>query len=331
MNLKQNQQQKPWWNRPLFGEITFIQRLIGVINQQSLPDVALSLYNTGIAELEKYVPTIKMLENDNYNQEFLFYVKLKYQIENNLSDYQGLNTFVEILICAVYNIRHFETIQRIELDYREKSQRELYKFVEQQLNTNLDQKLFKNKVNTEIEKVISLVKNDSIKEALTYYKNALDKITDEQVGLKLLLLLKSYKLANYSIFNIVIDVLKKVKKQDLQDLQLLIYVAETNYEKLENVGRFIDMPSEINNPVIFGKIIQYMALNRKYNHFNYQFQQLINNICKWEKHYQNILNIRKEYPPYKYKLPQIFIQKIPAEEIYLKYEDYLSLILPKNQ
>lgn len=331
MNLKQNKQQKPWWNRPLFGEIGLTERLIGIINQQPLPEIALSLYNSEIAELEKYVPTIKMLENDNYSQEFLFYVKLKHRIENNLDDYKGLNTFAEILIFAVYNIRHFETIQRIELDYREKSQRELYKFVEQKLNNKIGTKLFQNQVNTEIEKVISLVNNNSIKEALIYYKNALDKITDEQIGLKLLLLLKSYKSANYSIFNIIIDVLKKAKKKDLQNLQSLISVAETDYEKLENLGRFIGMPNKINSPNTFGKIIQYMSLNRKYNHLNYQFQQLINNICKWEKNYQNLIEIRKKYPSYQYKLPESFKQNISAEEIYLKYKDYLSLVLTENQ
>lgn len=324
MNLQPNSEQKPWWNRPLLGNVSLIERILGGINRKQIPELALSLHNTEMEELEKIAPTIQMLDNDKYNKEFLFYINLKNKVDNNLDEYKGLSTFIKILSFAVYHSNYYRIIQRTELDYQGKSQRELYDFIEQQLYTNPDKLVFKKLVNEEIDRLISLIRNEPTKQALNLYKESLEAIAEDEIGLNILLLFKRYKIADYSIFNTISDILKQLKKQDLENLKPLVLVVKVNYEELEKLGKLIGLPSDKTEPITFAKIIQYIALLHKHENLNYRFRQLLDNLKRWQKHYQTILEVRNEYPSYNYQLPDNFLVNIPGENIYLKYRDYLA-------
>ncbi len=323
-NFEKNSQQKPWWNRPLLGQVSLIERTIGAINRKPLPELALSLHDTEIEELNKIAPTLQMLDKDKYNNQFLLYVNIKNKVENNLDEYKDLHTFIKILSFAIHHSSYFKTIQRMELDYQGKTQGDLYELIEQQLYTNPDRFIFKKIVNEEINKLINKVINEPTKQALISYKEALNAIAEDEIGLSLLLLLKKYKVVDYSIFNTISDILLQFRKQDLENLKALVLVVKVNIEHFEKLGRLIGIPHESNEPIVLAKIIQYIALTHKYENLNYRFKQLTDNLIKWEKHYQTVLEVRQEYPRHKYQIHENFVKVIPGENIYLKYKDYLN-------
>lgn len=326
MNLQPETDDQPWWNRPLLGKISFLERLIGAINRQQVPELALSLHNTELDELNRIAPVIQMQDNDSFSQEFLLYIFIKNQIENNKDEYKGLLTFIKILQFAIEKNSHFKNIQKIESDYQGKTQLELYEFVFEQLNNNLDKSIFRQNVHEKVENLISIIRNELIQNILRSYVMSLDNIAENEIGLNLLLLFKKYKIADYTIFNIIADILKQLVKQDLQNLKALVLVVKVNYEQLEKLGQLIGIPTRSNEPMIYAKILQYIALLHKYETLNYRFNQLVTNLNKWEKHYKTINDIRIEYPSHKYHLPQEFLATIPGENIYQKYKDYLHLV-----
>ncbi len=307
------------------GEISLLKRLLSVIKKQEISDLALSLHNTELAELKKIASTLQALDSDKFNQEFLLYISIKNQLENNQGEYEGLYDFMAILRCGIENNSHFRTIQRIELDYQGKTQLELYKFVFQQLNSNVDKLVFQQSVHQQGKKLISIIINEPIRKVIKSYINALDVISKDEAGLNLLLFFKKYKVANYKIFRTISTFLKSLKKQKLENLKASVLFVKVNYEELEKLGQLIGIPSSSNKPITYAKILQYISLCYKHESLQAHYNQLVDNLLKWQKHHQTIMETRKEYPDHKYKLPAKFTEEIPGENIYEKYKAYLPI------
>lgn len=325
MSLESMTENKPWWNRPLIGDISLIERIIGYINRKEVPELALSLHNAELQELEKLTPIIQMQDNNEFGEQFLLYLSLKEKIENNQDEYKGINTFVRILRFAIHRNKHFQNLRRIELDYQGKTQRELYDFVYEQLNNNLDASVFRKTIHQKIDYLLAILKNELIKEALISYRDSLEVISEESIGLNLLFLFKKYKITDYTVFKIISDIIKQIKKQDLTNLKALVLVAKINYEELEKLGHLIGISQKNNEPIVYAQILQYIALSQKYERLNYRFEQLQANLIQWQKNYKTLHTVREEYPSHKYKLPKEFLQIIPGENIYIKYKDFLSI------
>ncbi|MBL1209008.1 hypothetical protein [Geminocystis sp. GBBB08] len=317
-------QSKPWWNRPLVGNVSIIERILGALNPQKVPELALSLHDTELEELRKFEPTLRMLDNDQYVPEFLYFINIKQKLEKNIDDYKGIHIFVKIFTFAIKHINDFRTIRRIELDFQGKTQLDLYQFIEEQLNNNSDPLLFKQLVNIEIEELLSIIRNEPTKKALLSYQMALNNINIDQIGLNLLLLFKKYQISDYTIFNTINEILKQFKKQDLTNLKALVLIVKVNYEELDKIGKLIGISHNEDAVITYAKIIQYIALSNRYDNIIYRFQQLLDSIDKWHKHYQTVLEIRQKYPSHKYKVSPKFIEVIPGESIYFKYQDYLT-------
>lgn len=323
MKSQLESQVKPWWNRPLFGSVSLIERIIGILNRQEIPELALSLHDTELEELKKIFPTIKMLDNEQYTDEFLLYIKIKNKVENNLDEYKGLNTFIRIFSFITKHLNYFRVIKRIELDFRGKTQVELYDFIEQQLNLISDPKLFNEMVMDEIDKLLAIIRNEPTKQALLSYKNALDIVTKDEIGLNLLVLLKKYNIIDFSIFNIINTILHKLKNQNLEALKALVLIVKIHYDELEKLGQLVGIPQSDNRVITYAQILQYIALSSRYDSLIYRFNQLLEILNNWNKHYQTLRQIREEYPSHKYKIPASFTESIPGEYIYLKYQELL--------
>lgn len=323
MKSQSELQTKPWWNRPLFGGVSLIERIWGALNRQEIPELALSLHDTEFEELEKIFPTMKMLDNEQYTDEFLLYIRIKNKVENNLEEYKGLHTFIKIFSFTTRHINYFRTIRRIELDFQGKTQVELYNFIEEQLNLTSDPNLFNQIVIEEIDRLINIIRNEPTKEALLSYKNAIDAISKDEIGLNLLILFKKYNLSDYSIFNVINAILKKLKKQNLETLKALVLVVKVNYDELEKLGHLVGIPNNEDKVIIYAKILQYIALSYRYENLLYRFNQLLEVVKNWNKQYQTLLQIRQEYPSHKYKIPESFLKTIPGEYIYNKYQEFI--------
>jgi hypothetical protein len=325
MNVKPNNKDKPWWNRPIMGSVSLTERLLRAINKEKVPELALSLHNKELEELNEIVSALERQDDGTFKQEFLDYISIKNKVENSQDEYKGLNTCIKILRFAIEKNIHFRNIHKIELDCQGKTQLELYKFVLEQLDGDLDPVIFKENVQEKIEHLVSITRNELIKDVLGSYLNSLNTIAEDEIGLKLLLLFKKYKRADATIFDIISDILKELKKQDLANLKALVLLVKVNYEQLEKIGILIGIPNKSNQAITYAKIFQYIVFCYKYESCYARFQQLLENLIKWEKHYKNLQEVRQQYPIGKYKLPEEFIKIIPGESIYQKYKDYLPI------
>lgn len=317
--------EQSWWNKPLFGSVSLWQRLWGALKPQPIPELAVSLHNTELEELNNIAPTIKMLDNEQYSSEYVFYRHIKYKLDHNLDEYKGLNTFVKIFSFTINNIKYFSVVRRIELDFQGSTLNGLYEFVQEQLSITNDTHLFHKLVNGEINRLLKLVRNEPTKNAILTYKNALFAISQNEMGLNLLSLFKKYNISDFSTFKILNDILKQLKNQDLENLKALVLVVKVNYEQLDKLGNLFGIPPSDDQVIIYAKILQYIALTSRYENINYRFEKLLDILKKWNTHYQTLKEIREQYPAYKYKVPSEFLQEVGGESIYAKYESLMKL------
>ncbi len=205
MKIESELIEKSWWNRPLFSSVSLWERVLGALTRKNIPELALSLYDQEFKELEKIEPTLRMLDNGQYSSEFLFYVNIKQKMGSDLNEYQHLATFIEICDLTTRNIKHLHILSRVELDFGGKTQVRLYKFVEEQLNSDCERKAIRKSIQNEIKRLIFDTRNEPTKEALISYNQALQSILKQKLGLKLLKFLKKHKITNYSIYCFILS------------------------------------------------------------------------------------------------------------------------------
>lgn len=325
MNVQSQVIEKDWWNQPIFGNVTLVERLMGAVNPESVPEIALSLHNTELEELNRLSLVLDNYDSKKFKEEFLFYISVKKKLEKNKEEYKGLSTFIKIIQFAIAKHGYFQKLRRIELDYRENSLLDLYKFIDEQLNNNLDRFVFMQNVSRKAQQIASKETNKLVKSFVFSYVNYLKKIAENQIGINLLLLLKKYQIADYKVFEVTFSIFNQCKKEDLQDLQLLTSLVESNHEEMKKIGRLIGISNKNNQSIVYAKIFQYIALAYKYQKVEERFYLLRENLINWEKHYKILISIRQEYPKHNHKLPKEFTSIIPGESIYQKYQNYLFL------
>ena len=209
--------QQPWWNRPLFGNVTLWEKFLGALNKQDIPELALSLYDTQLEELKKIEPTLRMLDNEEYSSEFLFYISLKQKIDRDLDEYKGLSHLIKVFSFIVKNIKQFRIISRIELDFRGKTQVKLYDFVAQTLIDYDSSTVVVEIIKEEIKRLVTSIRNEPTKDALFAYESALETLLIKEYSVETLVYLKSNKIINCAVFDVLVQLAKKARKQDLID------------------------------------------------------------------------------------------------------------------
>lgn len=323
MKTESQLSKKTWWNRPLFGNVSLWQRIYSTLNRQKIPDSVLSSYNQELDNVQKIEPNLRMLDNGQYSSEFLFYAGLKQKIENDVDEYKGLAHFIKVFSFTIKNIQHFQVLTRVELDFRDKTQVQFYQFIEEQLISNAPSKSIRKAIRNEIKNLILTTHNEPTKEALISYKKALESLITRKSGVKLLGFLKKNKITDYSIFDVFYFLIKETQDQNLKNLKFIVFIVKNKKDELDKACKLIGFPSSENNTIIYAKIIQYIALSYRYEHITFRFEQFLEILKKWSQHYQKILNLKEEYPAYKYHYPDSFAQNIPGLSIYLKYKDFI--------
>jgi len=178
---------------------------------------------------------------------------------------------------------------------------------------------FGNKVHTKAEEILIQVKTEEGQNAIKAYARHMEKIAKHPLGLKLLLLFKTFNLADYSVLRAVADVILGIEVKRIYDLKKLVDVVNDNYDAFEKLKHIIQLPENRKDVEVYSLMIQVISLAHQYEVSYLKFEQLMKVIQKWYRNYQVILQIYQEYPASQYKLPQEFSEPIPGEALYLKY------------
>jgi hypothetical protein len=322
--LKLPPNQQPWWNRPLFGQNSLFDLLI-TGNKTVIPDDAINLHNTHLADLKNIGAIAKSQDLAKFNsQDFLFFLKIRSYFVKNIGNYEGLKPSADLLEVAIKSKNSFLKIYQTESRYLGVKQQQFYQNVVNLLGQELAQEEFKQKVEEQLELALPEVKTEEGKQALRSYQEQLEILSEHELGLKLLSLFKAYNLSDFSLLNRVSEIMDNLEKASLTDTKILVIPIMKDYEIFEKLAPIIGLPENKVNPKTFANIIQYLALQDRHRDSYREYANLTKTLKNWKKIYDSIILVREQYNPEEYKIPTEFKEELVAEEIYNKYKSYLD-------
>ena len=265
------------------------------------------------------------IDDEKFSQkEFILYLQLRSKVQQGAKEYQQICQSIKYLEVAIAAQSSYLKIEQTELRYRSRKQQAFYKFVTENIRDDLDKKVFQELVKNKLAEIVPLVNTEEGKNALKSYIQEINKISQHDLGLKLLALFKKYQLTDFAILRKVSDLIERVNAQDvLTEKNLMILILE-NYDILEKLAPIIGIASEDIKPETFTKILQYMGLVKRYEKAFQEFQDLIKVLKQWQKPFNSLKIIREQYPSHQYRIPKEFSEKIPGLRVYQKYEAYLD-------
>lgn len=318
-----------WWNRPLWGNQSFMAWLTGLMRSQSfsrqeIPESTVQLYANSFNQLKNISAILRTIDNAKFtSKEFVEFLMIQRQFESDQGKFEGLKNSIELLRVALETKESFLKIEATESRYRSFSQQEFYEYVNELLQQDITVSEFQEGARQQMNRVIPKIKSDEGKAAIQAYVNHLDTVCKDKLGLKLLYLFKQYDLSNFSLLRTVGEIADSFYDKDLDSIKEFMVVVQVNADIFLKLGQIIQVPQSKNVPDTYAITLQYIALrNRHQNSFG-QFQQLLELLRQWENYYNPLAAIGKEYPPNEYKQPEIFKADIPGLDIYKKYEKYI--------
>lgn len=315
----------PWWNRPVTGDGGLLEDLLSKIEKEEVPEAALSLRNFQLLDLRVFAKTAEAIDSNKFsNKEFLTFVRLEYMLNHEIGDYAELDESVRLLQLAIQAKDSFIVIDQTEIRYRGYKQQEFYSFVDDLLKKQETSEIFREKVNAKALEILAQVKTEEGQGAIKAYAKHLDKIAKNTLGLKLLLLFKTFNLADYSVLRTISEVILSIENQHIHDLKKMINTVNQNHDDFEKLKNIIQLPENRDSAQVYALMIQIISLAHQYEVSYLKFEQLMKVIKKWHYNYQVILQIYQDYPASQYKLPKDFSEPIPGEALYLKYRKLLT-------
>lgn len=315
----------PWYNRPLWGNqsfLTWFQSLFG--GKEEIPESTQSIYRDYFNSLKNVSVMVKAVDNERFtSQEFVNFLTINYQLEENSGSYEGLKDSIDLLRVALETKESFLKIEATETRYFSYAQQEFYEYVFVLLQKNYNKEEFQELVERKLTDIIPKIKSDEGKAAIQDYFHCLEIVCKDQLGLKLLYLFKQYDLSNFALLRTVGEIADTFYDKNLDSLKEFMVVVQVNVDIFLKLGQIIQVADSKNKPETYALMLQYIALKNRHGKSFGQFQSLLGLLRDWEKYYNPLIAIRQEYPPEEFKQPIIFKEEIPGLGIYDKYESHL--------
>lgn len=323
--------QKPWWNRPLWGEQSMWERLTSVFIREIIPESSIFLHDRALAKIQKITPLIEGLYDDKFGHpEFILLLKIRAAFNRNLGEYQGLKEKSEMLQAALEAKDSFLNIEETEFQYRSYTQQIFYEEIFKLLESLEQQTIsddFDQAVQELTESTVQKLKTEEGAQAIRAYSKELQNLSSgHKLALRLLYLFKRYQLADFSILRKISDLVLTFTKKELHNSKQIFIEIKLNYSIFEKMGKIIGITGKKNNPDTYTKIIRYIALMEKHKDSYSQFKRLLSHLKEWKEPYDHLATLREEYPSKVYKIPKTFREKVPGIEMYERYQSSLSLL-----
>ncbi|MEA5535616.1 hypothetical protein [Crocosphaera sp. XPORK-15E] len=287
-------------------------------------ETAIFLHNRALVDAKICAKSLKAIEQDKFSkQEFLLFAKIKFCVQYDRQEYEGLNQSIDRLKSALKAQKSYVIMDQIELMCQGIKQKEFYDYVYQELNNYEDKEVFQRNINQKLTAIIHQIKTDEGKHNLQVYAQELDSLCQNSFSLQLFSLFSQKKLKQFSILQSVSEIISNLKEQDVTNLKVLTCLVMVHYDMFEELGQMINITGKKSSPDTYARIIQYLALENRHQQAYDQFEKLIQVLRKWNPFYQAVSKIREEYSPENYRQPKDFNQEIPGLELYLKYKNYL--------
>jgi len=322
---------KAWWQKGIFSEKgligKWINRWFGHLfkTREEVSESTVFLYNRAMSDIRILGKNMQIIDNEKFgNGEFLVFIKIKYLLNKNLDEYAGLLESIQLLQLAIDTKDSFIAIDQTELRYRGSKQQDFYQYVEELLANHGSIESFRQDIQLKLSEAITQTKTEEGKVALNAYSKHLNRLSEHELGLKLLSLFKAYQLADYSVLREISELVQSLGKSDLQDYKTLVSLVMTNYSSFEKLRKIISVSDKNNNPETYARMIQYIGLSYRHGLSYIKFEELMGITKRWFRPYQTALSIRAAHPPHQYKQPIDFAPDFLGEEVYFKYLKWLT-------
>ncbi len=324
-SLESSPTELPWWNRPVMGKGGLLEDILSKTDKKEIPESIIALRHKQMLDLKVFAKTAEAIDSEKLgSEEFLTFVKIKYLLTKGIGEYAELGESARLLQFAINAKDLFISIDQTELRYRNIKQQEFYSFVEDLLKNKIDANEFQSKVAAKGEEILSCVKTEEGQKAMTTHVKNLQQISENDLGLELLSLFKTFQLADYSILTTISDLILNVDVRHFDDIKTIINLVNENlhiFQKLRNIIKLSELHA---TPQSYAVIIQYVSLSHNHGISYLRFDELMKVLRKWYRYYQKILQIVDEYPESEYKWTKNFTEPILGESIFLKYKKLLT-------
>ena len=289
-----------------------------------VPEGSIDLHARSFKEITLIGNKADKINSDKFgNEEFLLLLKIKINMAKEAEGYQGLGNCVDLLQAGIIAQKSFLRLEQTELRYRSRKQQELYSFVAENLQGEIDREGFIKKLKKKKVELLPLVTTEEGREAVETYTKELNNLSKYELGLKLLSLFKKYELQDFSILKNVADIVETFAGKDLLKSDDLISPVLENYENFEQLGPIVGIDPAQSTPQAYAKILQVIGLTNRHGKSYQEFGQLVKLLKRWEKPYKAISLVRQEYTEDKYSIPAEFKAEIPGQQTHDKYAEYL--------
>jgi hypothetical protein len=285
------------------------------------------LHQRNFDKLSQITNQAENLNADKFgNTEFMVFFKIKSYIARSIDEYANLDNVIDMLSVAVSAQHSFLTIDSTESRYCSSGQQELYKFVNGLLTQDLDPTVFQESVARKFQEVLPLLKTEEGKIALEAYVKEVSKISNNPLGLRLLLLFKKYQLDDYSTLRSVSNTIAQLDSEDLLNIDSLLLLVMVKYDVFEKLGPIVGIEDKYNRPETYSKMLQYIGLKSRHESSYQKFQEFLTLLKQWETHYKSVVNVRQKYTADAYRLPKEFNAEVPGFALHEKYKESFHLI-----
>jgi len=252
-----------------------------------VPEGSLNLHARAYKEITNIGTKAEKINNDKFgNEEFLLLLRIKIGMKNEAEGYQGLGNCVDLLQAGIIAQKSFLRLEQTELRYRSRKQQELYGYVAENLQGEIDRADFVAKIKKKKAEILPLVTTEEGRDAVDSYTKELNNLSKYELGLKLLSLFKQYELDDFSILKNISDVVETLEGKDLVNSDDLVSPVLEHYESFEKLGPIIGIAPAQSTPQAYAKILQVIGLTSRHGKSYLQFAQLVSLLKKWEKPYK---------------------------------------------
>lgn len=318
---------QPWYNQSLWkkgGLLYTLKKKLGLVKLE-VADTSIFFHNRALSEASIFAKSAQVIDNKSFSQEeFLLLMKLKLLLDKDLAEYQGLQQAIDRFKIIIKAERIYANLNQIESSHQGIKQQEFYQFVQNELMQNHNSETFQMQIYNKLTEVLSQIKTEEGRSAVQSYAKNLEELAKNNFGLQVLCFLKTNSLANYHAVKTISDLIFKLNETEIIDLRYLRVQALAQFDVFESLQEFLGLSKKQSNADTYARMLQYIALEYRYQASLDKFEEFIRIIKQWYEYYKTIISIRQEYPSQQYQQPKEFTQEIPGLNLYLKYKKSLT-------
>ncbi|MGL5035781.1 MAG: hypothetical protein ACRC6M_18495 [Microcystaceae cyanobacterium] len=283
------------------------------------------LHNKAFNELRVLARGAIAVDNERFNkQEFLLFAKVQFCMRNGQKEYEGLAEYLKLFQAVLQAQKTCITLSQIEMSCQGSKQQRFYEFVNQELLNLDDQEVIKSQINNHLAEVSPQIYTEDGRLKLASYVQEMYELMEHPDAIAFFRKFKTTDLSNLQSIHKISTLIGGLREQEVTDLHTLIRLAMANYDDFEVLGEMIAMPEERRSPDAYGRVMQHMGLNNRYQESFGNFQLLLQKLQQWYKPYQTLIKIRQAHPVTEYRHPPEFGREIPGLSLFIKYKDSLT-------